>query len=390
MTITSQSPSKIRLQKPNQSAHRYIMAIKKIKFITLPVVGIAMLLSACAGPELVEPQPPIAYPSPPDAPRFYFEETVFGADSIKTESGNDRLRRLLTGASANEGIRFGKPFDIAVHQGRVFVSDTVQRTVLAMDFTSGQALKVGDSNDEGDLFKPLGIAVSDQGKLFVCDTQLLKVLVYNRDGEWLYSIDLKTHMKRPSGIDVTPDGSTLYVVDTGGVDTDQHNIRVFNAENGSLLRTIGKRGTKSGEFNLPRDVAVGTDGLIYVTDGANFRVQALDKNGNMVRSWGGAGRQLGQFSRPKGIATDKDGNLYVVDTAFGNFQIFSPQGELLMFIGKRSEIHGPGIYMLPAGIDVDEDGRVYVVDQFFSKLEIFRPAGLLESDGYLGRSDAGN
>ena len=75
---------------------------------------------------------------------------------------------------------------------------------------------------------------------------------------------------------------------------------------------------------------------------------------------------------------DPDGKVYVADTAFANFQIFDPEGRILMFIGNRNETGGPGAYILPAGITVDVDGRVYVVDQFFRKVEVFRPVGLPE------------
>jgi hypothetical protein len=74
-----------------------------------------------------------------------------------------------------------------------------------------------------------------------------------------------------------------------------------------------------------------------------------------------------------------------VDTAFGNFQVFNPEGDLLMFIGERSERDGPAKYMLPSGIYVDEDGRVYMVDQWFRKVDVFRPAGLKPGEGWLGR-----
>jgi len=72
-----------------------------------------------------------------------------------------------------------------------------------------------------------------------------------------------------------------------------------------------------------------------------------------------------------------------VDSAFGNFQVFNPEGDLLLFVGERSERDGPGKYMLPSGIYVDEDGRVYMVDQWFRKVEVFRPYALQESQGFL-------
>ena len=98
------------------------------------------------------------------------------------------------------------------------------------------------------------------------------------------------------------------------------------------------------------------------------------------------GRQLGNFARPKEIATDGEGNLFVVDTAFGNFQVFNADGELLLFVGDRSERDGPAKYMLPSGIYVDEDGRVYMVDQWFRKVDVFRPARLKPGEGFLGQA----
>jgi sugar lactone lactonase YvrE len=85
------------------------------------------------------------------------------------------------------------------------------------------------------------------------------------------------------------------------------------------------------------------------------------------------------------VATDPEGNVYVVDAAFGNFQVFKPDGELLMFVGDRSERDGPAKYMLPSGIAVDEDGRIYVVDQWFRKIDIYRPFALPANAGHLKR-----
>ena len=88
------------------------------------------------------------------------------------------------------------------------------------------------------------------------------------------------------------------------------------------------------------------------------------------------------------FCTDREGNVYVVDAAFGNFQVFNSDGELLMFVGDRSERDGPAKYMLPSGIAVDEDGRIYVVDQWFRKIDVYRPVGLTTSSGFLARRAA--
>ena len=120
-------------------------------------------------------------------------------------------------------------------------------------------------------------------------------------------------------------------------------------------------------------------------DGGNFRVQIFDRDGRYQQSFGSVGKQLGSFARPKEAATDREGNVYVADAAFGNFQIFTPEGELLMFVGDRGEQDVPGRYMLPSGIAVDEDGRIYFVDQWFRRIDVFRPYPMKAEDGYLGR-----
>jgi DNA-binding beta-propeller fold protein YncE len=169
------------------------------------------------------------------------------------------------------------------------------------------------------------------------------------------------------------------------VSSDQHQVRVFDAVTGAHLQDIGKRGSGPGEFNLPRDVAIGKDGRLYVVDGGNFRVVVFDRNGRYLHSFGSIGKQYGQFARPKEIASDAEGNVYVVDTAFGNFQIFNADGELLLFVGDRSERDAPGKYMLPSGIAIDLDGRVYLVDQWFRKIDVFRPASMKPEQGFAAR-----
>ena len=72
------------------------------------------------------------------------------------------------------------------------------------------------------------------------------------------------------------------------------------------------------------------------------------------------------------IFTDSQGNVYVTDGAFRNFQVFTKDGKLLMFIGEPGLEDKPGHYVLPAGIAVDETDRVYVVDQVHHKVDVIR------------------
>ncbi|MFO1327741.1 MAG: 6-bladed beta-propeller [Rubrivivax sp.] len=345
----------------------------------------AAALAACAGPEMAPQRafkPPV-FPPPPEEPRFVWERTIRSSgDIIPDETGD--LRRFVTGETV-QGEPLSKPYAVAVFRGRIYVSDTATRFVRVFDVPAGKYRRIGDDDGAGQLNKPIGLDVDGHGNLYVADIGNAAVMVYGPDGAFVRRIGGEKWFTRLSSVTVDPAGARVYGVDIGGVTSEQHMVRVFDARSGAHLMDIGSRGTGPGQFNLPRDVAIGAQGRLYVVDGGNFRVVVFDRDGKYLHSFGSVGKQYGQFARPKEIASDRDGNVYVVDAAFGNFQIFNPEGELLLFVGDRSERDGPAKYMLPSGIAVDEDGRVYVVDQWFRKLEVYRPAALKENTGFLAR-----
>ncbi len=351
------------------------------------VMFCAALAAACAAPgptdsEAGNEQQELVFPPPPETPRFVFERTILGSADITVEDSETKWRRILTG-KADSSTNFSKPFDVEACQGRMYVSDTVRRSVFIFNVPTGEFKEIG-LDEPGILRKPLGMAMDSDCNLYVVDGTLKRVVVYDQDGDFLSAFGGMDKFQRPTHVDVDVDARYAYVVDTGGVSNDDHRIRVFDIATGDLAFDIGGRGNGPGEFNLPKDIAVGPDGRIYVVDSSNFRVQVFEADGTYVHTFGSIGVQPGQFSRPKGLDTDPDGNVYVTDAAFGNFQIFDPAGQLLLFIGSRSTSPGAAKYMLPAGIAVDEDGRVYMVDQFFRKVDVYRPAAIGPEDGYLG------
>jgi DNA-binding beta-propeller fold protein YncE len=345
----------------------------------------AAALTACMqAPPLPDEKPRVlVWPPPPEDPRFFYERTVRSSGDVVVNEAGD-FRRMVTGEDL-AGEPLSKPYAVAVFRGRIFVSDTVSRFVRLFDVPAGKQQRIGDDEGLGQLTKPIGLDVDGTGNLYVADIGAHAVMVYAPDGQFLRKIGGEKWFSRLSSVTVDPSGSRVYAVDIGGVTSDRHVVRVFDGISGAHLMDIGKRGSGPGEFNLPRDVAIGRDGRLYVVDGGNFRVVVFDKDGRYLQSFGSVGKQYGQFARPKEIAADRDGNVYVVDSAFGNFQIFNPEGELLLFVGDRSERDGPAKYMLPSGIAVDEDGRVYVVDQWFRKIDIYRPAAVKPGTGFLAR-----
>ena len=357
--------------------------MKRVPIIALTIsMLIIALLSGCATNQggTREVKIPV-FPSPPDEPRIIYERTLVSSADVEIEAEDSVFKRLITGARRT-GIGLGKPFGVTVHQGRVFVSDTLRRQVAAFDVQAAKFLEIG-TESPGQLVKPMGLDVDLQGILYVCDASLKQILVFDRDGNYLRRFGKAEMFDRPSGLTVNPEGDRVFVVDTGGVSSERHRVLVFDANTGELLNTISKRGSGEGELNLPREATIGKDGNLYVVDGGNFRVQVFTQTGEFIRSFGAIGRRSGQFSRPKGIGSDQNGNIYVADTAFGNFQIFNSEGQLLLAVGSRNSIPGPARFMLPAGLAVDEDGRIYMVDQYFNKIDVFRPVSLPADQGAL-------
>ena len=342
------------------------------------------LLQSCASTSEIAPQEmeTLYFPPPPDQPRFVFERTLQSSSQLEGTSTQDQLKNLLTGITES-GTAMSKPFDVTVCNGIIFVSDTVLRSVLVFDVPSRRFFQIG-KDSPGELQKPLGLDTDSECNLYVADGTARSIMVYDQAGKYIRAIAGQQWFDRLSHVAVNDEGSRVYAVDTGGIGSDSHHVRVFDVNSGAHVMDISKRGKEAGELNLPRDIEIDSAGNLYIVDGGNFRVQVFDQNGTFIRQIGQLGRRYGQFARPKGVATDADFNVYVSDAAHGNFQIFDAQGQLLLFVGNRQEKFERASYMLPAGIAVDEDGRVYMIDQYFRKLDIYRPAGLKASDGFLG------
>jgi DNA-binding beta-propeller fold protein YncE len=338
------------------------------------VLALAISLGACPTGKATKDSKPLVWPDPPQEARFHFEQTIRTSTDVVEETRAERLKRMATG-QGQAGKAFNKPWGVAAYDHRIFITDTVGRKIHVFDMAAKTYEEWGTSGP-GTVAKPLGVVVDGQGLIYVVDGAGRRVVVYNQKGDFINSIGSGKDLDKPAGIAVTKDGSRIYVVDSGGVDSDKHHIVAFDGRTGEKLMVIGARGGEPGQFNLPVGITIGRDGTIFVVDGGNFRVEAFSPDGKFLRAFGEIGRRTGQFARPKDIATDREGNLYVTDSSFGNFQIFDDKGQLLLFVGEQSQEGGPAQYMLPSGIAIDPtDGRVYVVDQFFKKVDIYRPEG---------------
>jgi DNA-binding beta-propeller fold protein YncE len=367
-----------RLHMPG-STRSLVDPLRRRRQLMLGLAGSALLASCAAPPETTkdEDRGDLLWPMPPDLPRFAYETSLRSIADVTPENEDEKLRHFLSGTRRMDGRVIEKPSCLAARGGRIFVGDSIRRSILVFDVPRRKIFQFG-LRAPATLSKPTAIALDRSGRLYVADATLRKVFVYDMLGLHLQTIGNPGELQRPTGVAASPDGSRIYVIDRSDNDSEQHRVIIYSAE-GKLLREVGRRGRRDGEFNLPVQAAVSQDGRLHVLDAGNFRVQTFDQEGGFVRSFGKVGTGLGQFARPRNLACDDEGRLYVTDGAFGNVQIFSPEGELLLAVGRGSRKDLPGCYGLLSSVAVDETGRIYVADQLFSKVEVIRR--LTEQEG---------
>ncbi|MCF6256698.1 MAG: 6-bladed beta-propeller [Gammaproteobacteria bacterium] len=342
-----------------------------------------VLLGGCAAVPQQSDDQPIYWPNPPAAPRFVHVATLVSGESIRRENAEGRLLKALRGVK-NKGSVFAKPFGVAAKNGLVVVTDTVLRQGFIFNLQRQKLYPLGRVGKKGVLIKPLGVTIGANSQIYIADASARKVIVYDAFGMHLSDIGDFRDLDRPVDVAVSPDGKQVYVVDAGGIDSRRHRVVVYSSV-GVKLFEFGWRGNGTGEFNLPTQVEVASDGTVYVLDAGNFRVQVFSADGQFQRAWGRVGRGFGDFARPRGLAVGGDGNVYVSDAAFRNVQVFNPKGELLLAIGGKRLLDRAGELAMPADIAVDELQHLYIVDQVFKKVEVLRQLSEQEMDAIVAR-----
>ena len=140
---------------------------------------------------------------------------------------------------------------------------------------------------------------------------------------------------------------------------------------------------KSLGLRNSRYLAIGPDGNLYVTDGRQ-RVSVISPRGKVLRRWGKPGNGPGEFrfvsSDPSdakdmhaAVTVGRNGMVYVSDSGNARIQVFTPKGRFVRQFGTFG--NGKGQFLLPADLVVDDAGNVYVTDDQRESLAKFSPSG---------------
>lgn len=279
-----------------------------------------------------------------------------------------------------------EPYGLAVDsKGLLYVADTKVGAIFIFN-TENNDVQLIKHGVEAHFKSIFGLAMDDNDSLLVSDGDAHHVLVFDTKHKLQTSFG-EGEMNNPCGIAIDFENRFLYVADVG---LDQ--VLVYDADSYKLLRKIGTTGknhtlTDPGEFSKPSNVAVDKDGNLYVTDTLNDRVEVFDADGNFIRTWGKNGDGPGDFARPKGIAIDSDGHVWVADAMLNRVQVFTPEGYLLLAMGGYGIT--PASFGALAGLTIDNrNHRVFTSEQILGRVQMFRYFTNAEAKAELDRRQA--
>lgn len=326
---------------------------------TLIGLAVIILLTACGGPPAVRDE--LVWPAPPAPPQVKYVGSFHGsADMERGFFG--KVKDFLFGAPTPLAIN--KPYGVTFDgRATLYVAETALKGILAYDLNAGKATFYNSLGKEGALIEPVYVILDSQGRIYVSDTERKAVTVFEPDFTFSHFIGGPEVFSAPVGMALSRSEDKLYVVDTRG-----HDVKVFTRD-GELLRTIGHRGDRPGEFHFPTTVATNDGDTIYIVDSFHFAVQAFDTTGKFLFSFGPTPNGPGALVRPRDIAIDSEGLLYITDATRNNVQVFNPDGTPLLNFGGAGV--SAGEFQLPAGISITRDGRIYVADSINRRVQIF-------------------
>ncbi|MBI4475109.1 MAG: 6-bladed beta-propeller [Acidobacteria bacterium] len=162
------------------------------------------------------------------------------------------------------------------------------------------------------------------------------VVVVNREGKVVRSWG-KGMYTMPHAIRIDPQGNVWTT------DAASSMVYKFSPEGRKLMQIeVGGQPTPCrNNFCSTTDVAFAPNGNIFISDGyANARVLEYTPDGKKVREWGAAGNGPGQFRLPHSIQVDENGIVYVADRENGRVQLFDMQGKFLREWPKYGKTFG--------------------------------------------------
>ena len=233
-----------------------------------------------------------------------------------------------------------------------------------------------DTWGHGEFSNPHGVTIGPDGSIWTVDNGDHTVKKFTAKGEKLAEIQAEHPAKemsgdpfcRPAHLAVCPKTGNLFVAD------GYSNARVHKYDpNGRLIMSWGESGTGPGQFNIVHNLII-HDGLVYVADRENQRVQVFDTEGKFISQWNDMSRVAAICMDP----AEDDPLIYLGEYFCGigsnamgtnlgpRVSVMSRTGDVLARVGTESYGDAPGRFYSPHGIAVDSKGDIYVAEVAWS------------------------
>ncbi|MDA1280589.1 MAG: peptidyl-alpha-hydroxyglycine alpha-amidating lyase family protein [Chloroflexi bacterium] len=255
-------------------------------------------------------------------------------------------------------------------QDRVYVFNRGTCPVIVFD-SDGNMI---DSWGEGVFKSPHGISVGPDGNLFCVDNGDSTVRKFTASGELLMTIGEPNKpsppmsgkpFSAPTHVAADPKSGEFFVAD-GYANAVVHR---FSPE-GDLTATWGESGTNEGQFNIVHNIAIDSQGLLYVADRENHRIQVFDRDGVYQTQWVNMARTAAIYVDTRG----EEDIVYVGEYFSGiglnhmgtnlgpRVTVINTRGEILARVGTESYGSQHGRFFTPHGISVDSKGDIYLAE----------------------------
>ena len=275
---------------------------------------------------------------------------------------------------------------------RLYYGDGSTRAIDGTEFPTATLLTGGeDSTSEGIPASQVDVEANDvvvapSGAIHVAEGYRNRVRTIDTDyivttiagtGTAGYTGDggpaTAAQLDNPGGMAVHPDGS-LWIADTGN-----HVIRRVATD--GTITTVAGTGTAgytgddgpatAAQLDGPTDLAVTSDGAVFVADTGNDRIRRIAADGTIVTYAGGGTRSIRDFTCEGGFVDDNDNGEQDAGEAYcyrGDIELVAPNSVDVSDDGATVAIGQPAAaYGQPGGyVEITSDGlaRQYAASQY--------------------------
>jgi sugar lactone lactonase YvrE/fibronectin type 3 domain-containing protein len=310
-----------------------------------------------------------------------------------------------------------KPYALAMSDDGIFVTDIENYNITKYSFSGEKLFSFGTLGLGRVQFKEIwGISADSFGKVYAVDREkkTVQIIATDKSGK----SDLPFSVAPPTSVRwakdyrlavkkiawdkvynrlyaVDPENKSIVVMREGQVeksiklvdripisvavdsqgfpwimDKEERQLLKLDAD-GKIVLKVGSSGSREGYFSKAQDIFIGKDGLIYVADTSNDRVQVFNADGVFLNAFTTGASRL-PLESPIAIEQDAKGNLYVLLDSRNTIAILAPNGQVIKEFGGKPP--GRGKFESPVSLAL-AGNELMVLDAGTESVKVFTLQG---------------